>query len=95
MEEMRAGADRAYQAAAFADDAVQRLTADAGRPGIFGDFDAAHRFGGALSVAHSNHQQALRGHVGGLGALADAAQTTASAFTAMEQRNAAALRAAQ
>lgn len=92
MGELRAAADRTYQAAGFANDAAQRLSASPVQAGIFGAFDAAESFHRALSGAHSNHELALRRQTVGLGGLGDAAHTVASAFTGMEDRNAAALR---
>lgn len=93
LDEMRAGADRAYQAAAFATEAAQQLSRGCVRPGIFGSFGAAEGFRTALSAAHSNHQLGLHGQRERLGALGDTAHTTATAFAETEDRNAAALRA--
>lgn len=90
---LRAGADRSYRAADFAKDAADQLTGRTVNSGIFGSFEAAQAFHVATSTARSNHADALRGHERGLGVLGDKAHRTASAFSEMEDRNAAALRA--
>lgn len=92
VDQIRSGADRTYQAAAFADDAAQRLSAGVAGGPLFGEFPAADAFHRALTAAHSNHERGLAGQRDRLGALADTALTTGVAFVAMDERNAAALR---
>lgn len=90
--ELRAGANRSYQAAWLAMEGADRLARGRVAAGIFGDFGAAETFCGALGDAHTTHVQRLRDHESRLGVLGDKAHTTASAFVDMEERNAEALR---
>lgn len=90
--ELRAGANRSYQAAWLAMEGADRLARGSVAAGIFGDFGAAETFHGALDAAHTTHVQRLRTHENRLGVLGDKAHTTASTFVDMEERNAEALR---
>ncbi|QEN12450.1 DUF2563 family protein [Mycolicibacterium sp. ELW1] len=92
VEEMRAGANRSYNAASFAMEGADQLGRATVGAGIFGGFAAAESFHGALSEAHSNHVQRLRSHENRLGVLGDKGHKAASVFVEMEERNAEALR---
>ena len=91
-DQMRSGADRSYQAADFAKDAVDALSQAGVGSGIFGSFAAADLFTRTLTESHSNHLAHLRSHQSGLVDVGVTAHRTASVFDEMEQRNAAALR---
>lgn len=92
VDEMRSGANRSYNAAWLAMEGADRLAQGSVVAGIFGDFGAAETLCGALADAHTAHVQRLRDQENQLGVLGDKAHTTASAFVAMEERNAEALR---
>lgn len=62
-------------------------------PGIFGGFGAADVFHSALSTAHTEHITTLPGHRQTLTDVGDKADRAAREFTAMDQHNAAQLRA--
>lgn len=91
-DHMRSGADRSYSASDFAKDAADALSRVSVGTRIFGSFTAAKTFHTAVSDAHSNHTEGMRGHQDGLGGLGDKTYKTASVFDDMEERNAAALR---
>lgn len=60
--------------------------------GIFGDFAAAEAFHETLRAAHTHHLNALECHQEILIGIGQKASHVASAFTAMEDRNAKTLR---
>jgi uncharacterized protein DUF2563 len=61
--------------------------------GMFGDFSAAEEFHEAVTVAHGKHVKGLQAHRETLTAVGGQAHKAASAFTEMEEHNAAELRA--
>lgn len=93
VDEMRAGADRSYDAAWLAAEGADLLAATGLTPRAFGDFSAAESFREALGNARGHHVQRLREQRDHLGKLGDAAHTAASALADMERRNAEAMRA--
>jgi hypothetical protein len=59
--------------------------------GIFGDFDAAHRFDRALSRAHQAHVTAMEGHRAEFDTFAEKAASAAATFTKRDETSASAL----
>ncbi|BBZ00943.1 hypothetical protein MCHIJ_03800 [Mycolicibacterium chitae] len=93
VEQMRAGANKSYAAAGFADEGVQALSRGRVCAGMFGDFAAAELFSTGIDGAHTQHATRLRNQERRLGVLGDKTHVTASCFVDMERRNTEALQA--
>jgi hypothetical protein len=90
---LRSGAADTRGASEHAHAGATRLNRTAVTAGIFGGFGAADVFHGALSTAHTEHITTLTGHRQTLTDVGDKADRAAREFTAMDQHNAAQLRA--
>ncbi|MEZ0051339.1 cob(I)alamin adenosyltransferase [Mycobacterium sp. MAA66] len=92
---LHAGADRCGDAAATALKAAGKLAEKKPAAGMFGDFDEAHAFHGALATAHQGHVEQLHGHHRALTDIGDKSRSGADTFTAQEASNADSLRTAE
>lgn len=92
---LHSGASDSCRASSRADDGANHLARTSPVAGMFGDFPAAHEFREAIGMARAHHATRLRAHQEILSNVGDKARTAAADFTAMEQHNAAALRAAR
>ncbi|MGV0624725.1 DUF2563 family protein [Mycolicibacter minnesotensis] len=86
------GANVADEAGGHADTGAQRLAQAGVTAKLFGDFDAAHSFHTALGSAKDDHRDTLLGHHQNLTGIAENVRTAATAFTKMDNDNAARLR---
>jgi uncharacterized protein DUF2563 len=92
---LHAGADRCGDAAGMSMAAAGNLAARKLTAGIFGDFGEAHAFHEAISAAHQNHVEQLRGHQRALTVIGDKSRTAAYEFTAVDGSASDSLRAAE
>lgn len=92
---LHSGADESRRAGSHADDGANHLTRTSPAAGMFGDFDAAETFHEAIAQAHTQHVTMLRAHGETLNSVGHKAHTAATAFTEMENHNAAELKAVQ
>jgi len=90
---LRTAANESHRAGGRALDGADALAQGPLAPGMFGDFSAAAAFHEALSAAHAQHVNNLQAHHGTLSAIGAKARYAAAEFTAMDERNAAELRA--
>jgi hypothetical protein len=84
---LHAGANQSYDAADHADAGHGTLSRAAVASGIFGDFDAAHSFHGAVTDAHTHHVSRLDGHTRRLGTVGDKAHKAGADFREMDDEN--------
>jgi hypothetical protein len=92
-ELLHSGANESHRAGVHAQDGADRLTRGPLMPGMFGEFAAAEAFHDAVRAAHTQHVKALQAHGEVLTAVGSNAHRAATAFSAMDARNAAAERA--
>jgi hypothetical protein len=90
---LRLGAADSRSAADHADAGAALLDQNTVAAGIFGGFGAADVFHQAISTSHAEHITTLNDHRRTLADVADKAHVARRAFTGMDQRNAADLRA--
>jgi hypothetical protein len=90
---LRLGAKDSHRAGGHAQDGADALARGPLGSGMFGDFAAAESFHEALSAAHTQHVNNLQSHQESLAVLGAKAHYAATGFTAMDERNAAELRA--
>ena len=89
-----AGADRCGDAADTALAASGKLAEQKPVAGMFGDFDEAHEFHGALTAAHQAHVEQLHDHHRALTDIGDKSRSGAEQFTAQDASSGEAVRAA-
>lgn len=92
-ELLRSGAAESRRAAEHAHRATGHLSRAALPERMFGDFAAAAAFHEATGSAHAHHLRILDGNKHTLAAVGDNAQLAVAGFTAMDQNNAARVRA--
>jgi hypothetical protein len=90
---LHSGAGESRRGASHAGDGAGHLTRTSPTAGMFGDFDAADEFHEAVAQAHSGHASQLRAHQETLDHVASKASTAATAFTEMDDHNAARVKA--
>jgi hypothetical protein len=90
---LHSGATESHRAGSYVDDGAHQLTGVFPVTGMFGDFEAAHTFHGAVTEAHTHHVAKLRAHQEILSGIGDKARTVAAGFSGMEERNASELQA--
>lgn len=91
---LHAGADRCGEAADTALAAAGKLAEKKPTAGMFGDFDEAHEFHGALTAAHQGHVEQLHGHHRALTDVGDKSRSGAEQFTAQDASSADSIRTA-
>jgi hypothetical protein len=91
---LRMGADFSKSAGKIVKRGADQFASTPLPAGIFGDFDAAHEFHGALGRAHEAHVATMQSHHVGLSGLAEKANVGATAFVRQDEAGEAAVRAA-
>lgn len=91
---LHAGADRCGDAADTALAAAGKLAEKKPPTGMFGDFDEAHEFHGALTAAHQGHVEQLHDHHRALTDVGDKSRSGAEQFTAQDAASGEAVRTA-
>jgi hypothetical protein len=91
---LRKGGESSGYAGAAARRAAARLDESSPARGIFGDFDAAHTFHGALTAGRDEHVQRLCAHDATLRVIASKAPAGARAVTDTDESSADAIGAA-
>jgi hypothetical protein len=92
-ELLRSGANEAHRAGGHAQDAADQLSRGPLMSGMFGEFAAAETFHDEVRSAHAQHVKTLQAHQEVLTAVGSNAHRAATAFSVMEERNAAEERA--
>jgi hypothetical protein len=92
-ELLHSGAKESHRAGGQARDGADHLARGPLASGMFGDFAAADAFHEAVTSARARHVTTLQAHQEALTAVGSKAHYAAREFTAMDQRNAAELRA--
>jgi hypothetical protein len=92
---LHAGADRCDDAPATAMAAAAKLAGQQPTAGMFGDFAEAHEFHQAVSAAHQDHVEQLRGHHRALTVIGDKSRSAAYQFTTQDASGADSVRAAE
>ena len=92
---LHSGANQTHRAGGYAQDGADQLSRVSLSSGMFGDFAAADSYHDAISAAHSRHIKTFRAQRDMLTALASKARAAATAFTDMDELNAAKLRVGQ
>ena len=90
---LHSGADESHRAGGHAQDGADRLSRGPLMSGMFGEFAAAEAFHDAVRSAHTQHVKTLQAHQEVLTAVGSNAHRAATAFSVMEERNAAEERA--
>jgi hypothetical protein len=90
---LHSGANESHRAGGHAQEGANRLSRGPLMSGMFGEFAAAEAFHDAVRSAHTEHVKTLQAHQEVLTAVGSNAHRAATAFSAMEARNAAEERA--
>ncbi len=90
---LHSGAKESHRAGEQAQGGADQLARGPLGSGMFGDFAAADAFHEAVSAAHAQHVKTLQAHQEVLTSVGSKAHYAAREFTAMDERNAAQLRA--
>jgi len=90
---LHSGANESHRAGGHAQDGADRLSRGPLPSGMFGEFAAAEAFHDAVRSAHTQHVKTLQSHQEVLTAVGSNAHRAATAFSVMEERNAAEERA--
>ena len=90
---LHSGGNQSHRAGGHAQEGADQLARGPLLSGMFGEFSAAEEFHGAFSAAHGKHVRTLQAHREVLTAIGGKAHRAAAAFTGMEGRNTAKLRA--
>lgn len=85
-ELLRMGADFSRSAGTIAQRGAAEFASTGLSAGIFGDFEAAHGFHQALTVAHQVHSSTMAGHHVELEGLAEKATSAAATFHGQDQQ---------
>lgn len=83
---LRMGADFSRSAGTIAQRGAAEYASTQVAAGIFGDFEAAHGFHQALTVAHQLNSSTMSGHHVELEGLAEKANSAATTFHAQDQQ---------
>jgi Protein of unknown function (DUF2563) len=94
-ELLNSGANEARRASAHAQEGADDLARGLLLSGMFGDFAAAGAFHDAVRFTHTQHVKGLHAHQETLTVVGAKAEHAAAEFMAMDENNAAKLRAAQ
>jgi hypothetical protein len=87
-ELLHSGGNQSHRAGGHAQNGADQLAGGTVASGMFGDFDAANAFHGAVSAAHGQHVKALQAHSEALTGVGTKAHHAANGFTKMEENNA-------
>jgi hypothetical protein len=85
-DQLRMGADFSRSAGTIARRGAAEFASTGLSAGIFGDFEAAHGFHQALTVAHEMHCNTMAGHHVELEGLAEKATSAAATFHGQDQQ---------
>lgn len=94
-ELLDSGVNETHRASAHAEEGAEHLARGLLLSGMFGDFGAGEMFHAAVSSARTRHVRGLNAHQEALTMVAAKAEHAASEFMALDENNAAKLRAAQ
>jgi Protein of unknown function (DUF2563) len=90
---LHSGGNESHRAGGHAQEGADRLSRGPLMSGMFGQFDAAEAFHGAVSTSHAQHVRNLQAHQEVLTSVGAKAHLTAKGFREMDERNAAEERA--
>lgn len=90
---LHSGGNESHRAGGHAQEGADQLARGPLASGMFGDFAAADAFHEAVTTAHTQHVQNLRGHKQTLTDVGAKAHYAAKGFTSMDQQNAGELKA--
>jgi hypothetical protein len=88
---LRCGADFSQSAGEIVRRGADQFASAQLAAGIFGDFDAAHRFHRALRRAHDGHVTTMQGHRAEFDALTEKANSAATIFMKEDEASGSAL----
>ncbi len=94
-ELLNSGASETHRASAHAKEGADHLARGLLLSGMFGDFSAGQMFHAAVVFTRTRHVRGLNTHQEALTAVGTKAEQAAAEFMAMDENNAAKLRAAQ